>query len=76
VVYATHADGTAVIDFLGCFGCRLSVDALEVTSHPTTVDHAVLRLLSECFSWHEVASQHCEEREEAALRRLIRAAPT
>jgi len=75
VVYAVHADATAVVDFLGAFGCRCGVELLEAVEHPTTVDHSVLKVLSECLSWCEVSAQQADEREAALLRRLAPQGP-
>lgn len=60
LVYATHGNGMAVVDFFGNMGCRCSASALEVVESPCTTDHAVLRLLSECLSWQELSAQHSD----------------
>mmetsp|Transcript_92083 Transcript_92083/g.204402 ORF Transcript_92083/g.204402 Transcript_92083/m.204402 type:complete len:734 (+) Transcript_92083:42-2243(+) len=76
IVYATHGDGTAIVDFLGNVGCRCNAALLEVLDHPATVDHAVLRMLSECLSWHEISTQRGEEREEEGLLRFVSTLPS
>lgn len=58
VVFALHADGSAVADFWGALGLRCTADVLEVVDRPTTAEHAVLRLLSECLAWAEISAAH------------------
>mmetsp|Transcript_90991 Transcript_90991/g.253288 ORF Transcript_90991/g.253288 Transcript_90991/m.253288 type:complete len:522 (+) Transcript_90991:106-1671(+) len=76
IVYALHGDGIAIVDFLGNMGYRCSAACLEVVEAPTTAEHAVLRLISECLSWCEVSAQHSEDREEEWLLRLLSMLPS
>mmetsp|Transcript_79537 Transcript_79537/g.247023 ORF Transcript_79537/g.247023 Transcript_79537/m.247023 type:complete len:746 (-) Transcript_79537:79-2316(-) len=76
IVYATHGDGTSVVDFFGNLGCRCNVSRLEVVEPPSTAAHAVLRALSECLAWHEVCAQQSEEREEDGVLRLMSTLPS
>jgi len=75
LVYAVHADGTAIVDFAGNMGCRCGVEWLEVVDHPPATDHSLLRMLSECLSWHEISLQRWEERRDEILMRLLEALP-
>mmetsp|Transcript_13288 Transcript_13288/g.42877 ORF Transcript_13288/g.42877 Transcript_13288/m.42877 type:complete len:542 (-) Transcript_13288:25-1650(-) len=60
-VYAVHADGSAVVDFLGCMGVRLDLAMLEVVDlAPCTVEYSILCLLSESFGWQEACARHWE----------------
>lgn len=67
VVYATHGDGTSVVDFVSAFGLHINASLLEPVDHPHGVDHEMLLMFSEIFGWHEVCAQLAEEREHEAL---------
>lgn len=75
IAYAVHADGTVVVDFMGNMGCRCGMEMLEVVPHCSTMDHAVLSLLSECLSWHEVSAERREEEREESLLQMLDALP-
>ena len=66
----THADGTAVVDFLECFGCRCAVSALEVVAdEPVGLEATLLRSVGELLSWLERSMHWCSsDMHECSLR--------
>eukprot|EP00406_Dinophysis_acuminata_P040708 CAMPEP_0179377994 /NCGR_PEP_ID=MMETSP0797-20121207/89108_1 /TAXON_ID=47934 /ORGANISM="Dinophysis acuminata, Strain DAEP01" /LENGTH=711 /DNA_ID=CAMNT_0021094055 /DNA_START=96 /DNA_END=2228 /DNA_ORIENTATION=+ len=76
IVHANCGDGMSIVDFLGNIGCRCDAALLDVLDHPRTLDHDVLRALSEFLSWQEHSVQRREEQEEDRIVRSMSRLPS